>query len=214
MEQTSTDKYLMIKDWNEHQSDRKDRASSPWIKIYRDLITNQKWSYLSDAEKGQLVSIWLIGARKNGLVIANSAILRKICSLDDQPDLNRFIELGFLVDNWLPDGCHLGRHREDKTRLDKTNKKDTKKVSSSLFVVFWGNYPKKVGKKNAETAFEKLSDEERTSVINCTSNPDFLKYMETKHTGAGDYRPHPSTWLNSGGWEDDMTIPEADQIPF
>ena len=52
-------KTLKITGWEEYQTFRKDRGAPPWIKVYRTLLTSEKWSFLTDAEKGQLISIWL-----------------------------------------------------------------------------------------------------------------------------------------------------------
>jgi len=57
---------------------------------------------LTDAEKGQLVSIWIIAADKKGIIPDDVRIIQKICMLDNAPNVNKFIELGFLTSN----GCH------------------------------------------------------------------------------------------------------------
>ena len=87
---------LRIVNWDKWQTFRKDRSPPPWIKLYKLLLTNPKWALLSDAEKGQLVTIWLLGSERNGLIPANETVLRKIGQLDENPNLPRFIELGFL----------------------------------------------------------------------------------------------------------------------
>jgi len=53
---------MKVKNWQRWQNYRKDRGTPPWIKVHRNLMTNQEWAELTDAEKGQLVSIWLIAA--------------------------------------------------------------------------------------------------------------------------------------------------------
>lgn len=88
---------LMVKGWEEWQSYRKDRGSPPWIKVHRKLLSNHKWSFLSDSEKGQLVSIWIVASDNDGEVSANPKVLRKICQLDEEPNLAKFKELGFLI---------------------------------------------------------------------------------------------------------------------
>ena len=50
---------LKVHDWDIWQTYRKDRGRPPWIKVHRILGTSQKWSMLSDAERGQLVSLWI-----------------------------------------------------------------------------------------------------------------------------------------------------------
>ena len=88
--------YLQIVDWEQEQSYRKDRGTPPWIKVYRNKMTNVAWSQLSDSEKGQFICIQLIAADSNGIVPADPVTLKKIAILDNLPNINKFIELGFL----------------------------------------------------------------------------------------------------------------------
>jgi hypothetical protein len=72
---------MMVADWDKWQTYRKDRGTPPWIKVHRNLMSNPEWALLSDKEKGQLVSIWIIAADKGGSIPANAKILMKICQL-------------------------------------------------------------------------------------------------------------------------------------
>ena len=93
--------YLKIVDWEEHQTYRKDRGTPPWMKVQRQLLSSQHWAQLTDAEKGQLLSIWIVAADKGGIIPADPLSVRKICLLDNPPNLKRFIELDYLA----PNGC-------------------------------------------------------------------------------------------------------------
>lgn len=88
--------YLEVTNWRKHQNYRKDRGTPPWIKVQRALLTSAKWALLTDAQKGHLISIWLVAAEREGKVPKDARILRKVCGLDDEPDLDLFIGLGFL----------------------------------------------------------------------------------------------------------------------
>ncbi len=99
---------LQIKDWETWQNYRKDRGAPPWIKLHIKLLSNPQWCALSDSEKGVLVSIWMIGASNNGLVSESPATLRKMCLLDRKPNINKYIELGFLVST----NCHPPANQE------------------------------------------------------------------------------------------------------
>ena len=95
-------KYLKIKNWDTWQSYRKDRPGAPpWIKVHRNLMSNMEWSMLTDSEKGHLISIWILAADRNGRIPSDPNMLRKMCQLDNPPDTNKFIDLGFIE----PDGC-------------------------------------------------------------------------------------------------------------
>ncbi|WP_353191391.1 replication protein [Pandoraea pnomenusa] len=89
-----------------------------------------------------------------------------------------------------------------KTHNQKTTSKDT--LSRSLrerFEIFWAGYPKKKSKKAAEKAFAKLNPDEqlyndlmaglgRAKTSGQWANPQFI--------------PHPASWLNAGGWMDEI----------
>lgn len=98
---------LRIRNWEKWQSWRSDRASPPWVKVYRRLLTNPEWAQLSDAEKGQLVSMWLVAAERGGELPDSPTAIRKVCLLDDEPDMSVFIMLGFIESDGRQDGVKL-----------------------------------------------------------------------------------------------------------
>ena len=84
--------------------------------------------------------------------------------------------------------------------------------SSSLsfsFESFYTLYPKKKAKGSAEKAWAKISPDNTLTEIICTAvkrakkSKDWLKEK-------GKYIPHPATWLNAKGWEDE--IPDSEII--
>ncbi len=89
-------KYLYVNDWDEHQTYRRDRKAPPWIKVHRSLRSSAKWAALTDAEKGQLVSIWIAAADHDGHIPDDTNVLQRMCQLDKKPDLNKFKGLGLL----------------------------------------------------------------------------------------------------------------------
>jgi len=93
---------LEVSNWDKWQTFRKDRGAPPWIKVYRNLLSNEQWVSLSDKEKGQLVSIWILAADKEGKISDNPAMIQRMAMLDSKPNINKFIDLGFLATNRLP----------------------------------------------------------------------------------------------------------------
>lgn len=87
---------LRVHDWEEHQTYRTDRGAPPWIKVHRSLMRKLKWISLSDAERGQLLSIWMLAADNNGQVPACAQTIAKLCYLDTPPDLDKLTRLKFL----------------------------------------------------------------------------------------------------------------------
>lgn len=113
-----------IKDWERWQSYRSDRCQPPWIKLHRCLMRNPEWVALTDAERGQLVAMWLLAADKKG-ELPDAKTIKKMCYMSNNLNINKFIDLGFLVVNMTPNGSQddvnmPSQTRLDKTRLDKT----------------------------------------------------------------------------------------------
>ena len=87
---------IKIQNWEKWQTYRTDRGTPPWIKVHRNLFSNQEWAILTDSEKGQLVSLWILAADKGGIIPADPEMLKKLCMLDNPPDIDKFMELNFL----------------------------------------------------------------------------------------------------------------------
>jgi hypothetical protein len=123
--------YLKISNWAKWQSYRADRGQPPWIKIHRRVMRNPEWVSLSDAERGQLVAIWLLAADHDGVIPASPDVIQKLCYLTKPPDLNKFTDLGFIENGWrqhdvnmASSGCQddaPDKSRVDKSRVDKKN---------------------------------------------------------------------------------------------
>jgi hypothetical protein len=79
------------------------------------------------------------------------------------------------------------------------------------FDEFWFKYPRKVAKKEAMKAFNKLTPMEQD--LACCAIDDHLEYWKLKETGT-EYIPHASTWLNQGRYEDELDMqPKANKKP-
>lgn len=81
------------------------------------------------------------------------------------------------------------------------------------FEVFWHAYPRKVGKANAEKAWNKLAP-----LVPCEADPLCQRHerifrMLTEYRRSRDWQrddgqfiPYPATWLNERRWEDELRI--------
>ena len=109
--------YIKIVNWDKWQSYRKDRGQPPWIKMHRCLMRNPEWISLTDAERGQLVAIWLLAADHDGVIPASPDLIKKICFMTKAPNLKKLEELGFLDANTTP----TRRQRDEpKAETDKS----------------------------------------------------------------------------------------------
>ncbi len=76
-------------------------------------------------------------------------------------------------------------------------------VNEDKFNRFWSEYPRKVGKDKCQKWFKahKVTDELLNKMLDTIS-----KFKQSKGwlKDNGQYIPHPYTWLNRGGWEDEI----------
>jgi hypothetical protein len=71
------------------------------------------------------------------------------------------------------------------------------------FLEWYGLYPKKVARKDAEKAWNKLSDQEQEEALEAL--PNHIKYWELKGTDK-EYIPYPASWLNGYRFEDELDL--------
>lgn len=124
--------YLKIHDWGKWQSYRKDRDLPPWIKVHRCLLRNSKWAKLTDAEKGQLISLWIVAADRDGEIDADQQSLKKTCQLDRGPNLSKFIDLGFIDDNVASKGRQPGVNPTPEIDIEEKRREENIKKRKTL----------------------------------------------------------------------------------
>ena len=106
-----------------------------------------------------------------------------------------------------------GRVAQQATGIELTNELTTeqkRKPRASLaddggehFKTFWTAYPKKAGKDAAKKAFAKRKfDEQAFEKVMAALNEQ--KASEQWVKDAGQFIPHPATWLNQGRFDDEL----------
>lgn len=151
--------YIQITNWDRWQSYRKDRGQPPWIKIHRRVMRNPEWVSLSDAERGQLVAMWLLAADHDGVIPASSEVIQKLCFMSGPPNLHKFHELGFLAS----DGCQVGvslasngcqrdqpKAEAEKNRIEKKRKENIPAQGQFLNVLLSEDEFKKLNQQFGE----------------------------------------------------------------
>ena len=133
---------MRVANWEKWQTFRKDRGTPSWIKVYRNLFSNENWVALSDAEKGQLVSIWILAADKSGEIPDNPNVIKKMTLLDEAPNINKFIGLGLLVTERQPSDNQpvtiladtvpnmTNKSREEERRVEESRGEKSKDTSA------------------------------------------------------------------------------------
>jgi hypothetical protein len=81
------------------------------------------------------------------------------------------------------------------------------------FALFYGLYPRKMARKDAEKAWNKLTPTEQAECLEAM--PNYLKYWKIKET-AKDYIPYPASFLNAQRWTDEIDIEplKKPELPF
>jgi len=92
--------------------------------------------------------------------------------------------------------CTTERQQKD---IPKNVENDKKKIDTVFFENFWSLYPRKVAKKAAMKAFEKVKSNQDVVLSR-------LKNTITTEWAGKEIRfiPHPATWLNGERWEDEL----------
>ena len=206
-----TDPVVRIRNWKKWQSYRSDRGQPPWIKLHRALMRDPNWVALSDADRGQLVAIWLLAADRDGIVPASPAMLKKLCYMDSEPNLELLTEQGFIEPRRQRDAKVTPKRRqradevsqsdapETETETEKSREETEKKllrVVTEELDVLWSIHGRGT-KHKAATELKKalkIQTHERIKsqliAYTQTFRPDFQ--------GAALWR-----WLRDRRWEED-----------
>lgn len=101
------------------------------------------------------------------------------------------------------DEQQMNSNRTASEQQVNTDKEVKKKRSKSLvgFDEFWSEYPRKVGKGDAEKSWLKISDPESTLLV-VLSALAWQKRSDQWTKNNGEFIPHPATYLNQRRWED------------
>ena len=80
---------------------------------------------------------------------------------------------------------------------------------------FYNQYPRKMARKDAERAWNRLTPIQQAECLEAM--PNYLKYWKIKET-AKDFIPYPATFLNQERWTDDIDIEpiqnKKPELPF
>ena len=92
---------LTVTNWERWQSYRADRGQPPWIKVHRTVLRNPEWTMLTDAQRGQLVQIWILAADKGGVIevpdhVELASFIQGVCCMKGDVDLEVLIRLRFI----------------------------------------------------------------------------------------------------------------------
>jgi hypothetical protein len=111
----------------------------------------------------------------------------------------------------IPYACHIDTLCVSVTDTDTDTVPGTGPVPGTRlrqeegFQDFWKSYPKKIGKQEAKREWIKQNGN-RPDLFSVISKIEDLKKSDQWKKDGGQYIPHPATWLNRGGWDDEVKI--------
>ena len=86
---------LRVKDWRKFQHYGSKPTPPPWIKLHVALLDDADFWKLSQAQRYQLIAIWLLASRDQGRIPFDSAFVAKRIGAR-RVDLEAFLESGWL----------------------------------------------------------------------------------------------------------------------
>lgn len=89
-------KYLAVKNW-EHYQHYHDRRP-PWIKLHQSLLDDHAFLRLSDANRSQMLLIWLIASRHNNRIPNDARYIAHAIQCTGKLQLKSLIDAGFLYE--------------------------------------------------------------------------------------------------------------------
>lgn len=115
-----------------------------------------------------------------------------------------------------------GEYIDNNTKLNKssinTPSRDiTGTRYSEGFVAFWGEYPRKQNKAAANKAFKKAAKAEggeAALLAKCRVALAWQRRLPDWTKERGQFIPHPATYLNGGGYDDEPPRPSAPPSGF
>lgn len=113
----------------------------------------------------------------------------------------RLDELQARLDELVPRVAALEAVDHTAQHIESTKKKRVMLASADEFARFWVCYPKKVGKKAAQKAFQNAQN--RPRIDDLLKAIDRARVSEQWRKDGGQFIPNPATWLNQGRWDDE-----------
>ena len=204
-----------LKNWHKYQSLRKDRQSSPWVKLHKSLISDYDFIQLTESQRYQFIGLLLLADPATGILPDRTEEIKFKLHLSkfDYSVFTKFLEQAetprqsddgnHMATTWQPAGNQLApESREEKSREEKRREEY---IAISRFDAFWESYPGPYKNRKADT--RKYFKE------NCKSEKKFNAIMQgldraTKSEGwlkeNGKYIPAPMKFLKERRWEDEF----------
>ena len=197
---------MKIKNWSKFQH-FKDRRP-PWVKLHRDILEQRDITMISDCAFRVLVGLWLLASEdeemQGGLPDVDDISFRlridKTKVTNALKELEPWLDIDVISERYQVDAPETETETEVETEVETYIPSTIVEVSG--FNEWYDSYPRKIGKKAAEKAFNSAIKSGVT--IEQLTQGVAAYNQEIKDAGTStQYIKHPSTWLNQGCYDDD-----------
>lgn len=156
---------------------------------------------------------------------SEKGVASHLSTLHSSPLLERFLVKYPHITQWLsPDfiRCPIDTPSNPHTKVPvpvpdsslsslQSESEEGKECEKGEFDRLWESFPKKVGKKAAQKAFQNARDRPNIDDLIASIQRQALSPQWTKD--GGQFIPHLATWLNQGRWDDEPVIPTGPNDP-
>lgn len=116
----------------------------------------------------------------------------------------------------LSRSCHRDLQKSESDKRKHSSADADVRASSTTkqtpgFDDFYRAYPKKRGREDAARAWRKVRPEDVSAILAAVEG---FKASEDWQRENGRYVPYPATFLNGRRWEDQVSEPSTEEIPF
>jgi len=157
----------------------------------------------------------LLAADHDGAIPASTDLIQKLCYLETKPNINKFIELGFICQNGVDvasrrrqdDQPKAETETETETETDTDTKKNNALFCQKDFDKFWLLYPIKREKKDVLVLWKKMLKSNKLPKVDILITA-IQNQTEWRKNASGEFRPdwkYPIRWLKKQCWEDEIT---------
>ena len=199
---------IKIKNWSKFQH-FKDRRP-PWIKLHRDILEQRDITLISDCSFRVLVGLWLLASEdedmQGGLPDIDDISFRlridKAKVTKALSELEPWLDINVTSERYQSDAPETETETEVEVETEVETYIPPTIVEVSGFNEWYDSYPRKIGKKAAEKAFNSAIKSGVT--IEQLTQGVAAYNQEIKDAGTStQFIKHPSTWLNQGCYDDD-----------
>lgn len=141
---------------------------------------------------------------ENNSVITSSGIQKRFIEATKRRKENNKIDIYEVNANNNSISVNINTQRKEKKRKEKERKEEKSNSECDLFEKWWIAYDKKTGKDKAKAKWDKLTQTEKESCLECVES-----YVQS--TPDSQYRKNPLTYLNGKHWEDELEVPAPKQ---